>query len=114
LTSAGTEFLDDARRVLQTHDAAARRAFGRRDKRSFEIGVSDHAAGELLPGVLASLYREMADTQLLVTVGNSGELLAAFERGAFDVVVGRGDEVGAGDEIVLGDRLAWIASSSFK
>jgi DNA-binding transcriptional LysR family regulator len=113
LTPAGAHFLDDARRVLQIHDDAALRAMGAHERRSFEIGVSDHAAGQLLPLILASLHREKPHTQMLVTVGTSGELFAAYERGRFDAVIGRCDDVGADGQIVLVDKLAWIASKTF-
>jgi DNA-binding transcriptional LysR family regulator len=114
LTPIGADFLDDARRVLQKHDEAAMRAMGRLEKRSFEIAVSDHAAGELLPAVLASLHREKPDTQLLVTVGTSRELFAAFESGHFDAVIGRHDDAGTNSQILLRDKLSWIAAKAFR
>src|ERR1700738_1235452 len=81
---------------------------GAHERRSFEIGVSDHAAGQLLPLILASLHRKKPHTQLLVTVGTSGELFAAYERGRFDAVIGRCDDVGADGQIVLVDKLAGL------
>jgi DNA-binding transcriptional LysR family regulator len=113
LTPIGADFLDDARRILQMHDEATMRAMGMHEKRSFEIGVSDHAAGELLPFVLATFHREKPGTQLLATVGTSRELFAGFESGRFDVVIGRNDEVGAGGQIVFAEKLAWVSSKAF-
>jgi DNA-binding transcriptional LysR family regulator len=113
LTPVGLDFLDDARRILQKHDEAAMRAMGRLEKRSFEIAVSDHAAGELLPAVLASLRREKPDVQLLVTVGTSRELFAAFAVGQFDAVIGRDDDTETNSQILLRDKLSWIAAKAF-
>ncbi|MBV8651792.1 MAG: LysR family transcriptional regulator [Alphaproteobacteria bacterium] len=114
LTPAGADFLDDARAILQKHDDAALRAMGARKMRSFELAVSDHAAGALLPLILATLRRERPETQLLVTVGISRELFRSFALGQFDAVIGREDELGADGRLILTDKLAWAAARDFR
>jgi DNA-binding transcriptional LysR family regulator len=114
LTPVGADFLEDARLILRKHDEAAMRALGARKARSFEIAISDHAAGTLLPHVLASLRRDRPETQLLVTVGTSRELFRTFAGGQFDAVIGRDDEVGADGRVILTDRLSWSASRTFR
>ena len=114
LTAQGERFLDDARRVLRMHDEAAARAIGLPQRRAFEIGVSDHAAGSLLPGVLASLRDELPGTQFLVTVGFSRQLLAAFEAGRFDAVIGSHQEAGADGEVLLHNQLVWTCAGDFE
>lgn len=112
LTVAGVAFLEDARRILQIHDDAAMRALGLRGKRTFALAISDHAAGALLPRVLATLHRERPDLQLQVTLDASLNLFAAFDGGRYDAVIGRRDDAGPGD-VLLEDKLVWTAAKRF-
>jgi DNA-binding transcriptional LysR family regulator len=113
LTRFGMTFLPDARRVLELHDDAAMRAIGAMRGRSFELAVSDYAAGDLLPKILGPM-RELPDgRKLSVVVGRSLELAAAFAGGRYDAVIGKADDVGDGETIVE-DRLAWMAARSFR
>jgi DNA-binding transcriptional LysR family regulator len=114
LTPSGSAFLPDARRLLEMHDDAALRALGTSRGEVYDLGVSDHAAGQLLPQLLAPL-RELADgRQLRVTVGISRELISSFERGRFDAVIGRTDDVGGDGQTLFEDRLTWMASDTFR
>ncbi len=114
LTRFGMTFLPDARRLLQLHDDAAVRAIGAARSRSFELAVSDHAAGDLLPKVLAPM-RELPDgRRLSVIVGRSPELAVAFANGHYDAVIGRADDCGGEGETVMEDRLVWAAARSFR
>jgi DNA-binding transcriptional LysR family regulator len=112
LTRFGSVFLPDARRVLQMHDDAATRAIGSARESTFELAVSDHAAGHLLPKILGPM-RELPDgRRLSVVVGRSLDLAAAFEKGLYDAVIGKAEDIGGDSETILEDRLVWIASKS--
>lgn len=111
LTAAGQAFLEDARQVLRTHDTALRRAIGRGPRRSYEIGISDHAAGGLLPGLLAGLREALPEVTLQVQVGHSAGLFAEFAAGRFDAVVGRVDLPLPSDRLLIEDRLIWAVAA---
>lgn len=112
LTPFGEQFLDDARRVLETHDETALRALGLARKQTFALAVSDHAAGAGLPQVLAGLHARCPDVQFLITVGSSAALFDEFAQGKFDaVIIRRDDGVGAG-RLLFRDRLIWAAAKT--
>jgi DNA-binding transcriptional LysR family regulator len=114
LTRFGMTFLPDARRLLQLHDDAAIRAIGSAHSRSFEIAISDHAAGDLLPTILGPM-RELPDgRRLSVVVGRSPELAIAFAGGSYDAVIGRADDFGGEGETIIEDRMVWMAAKPFK
>jgi DNA-binding transcriptional LysR family regulator len=96
------------------HDAAAMRALGAGRRAVYELGVSDHAAGRLLPQMLAPLKDLSDGRQLAVTVGTSRDLIAAFERGQYDAVIGRLDDVGGDGDTLLRDKLVWTASRALR
>ncbi|MDQ0326453.1 DNA-binding transcriptional LysR family regulator [Rhodopseudomonas julia] len=113
LTRAGADFLEDARRVLEVHDEAAQRALGQSTKTSFVLAISDHAAGGLLPPILAAFRRDMPDIRLAVHVGSSNILFRAFEEGRFDAVIGRSGDLGSEGRHLMDDRLVWLAAADF-
>ena len=110
LTGFGAQFLDDARRLLQVHDETAIRMVGLSTVRSFALAVSDHAAGDRLPQVLAALQARCPGVQFLVTVGASAAVFEAFERGRFEAVVIRRDEGAGGGQSLYRDALVWTAA----
>lgn len=113
LTPSGSDFLEDARRILEAHDEAAMRILGYGRRQAFVLGISDHVAGALLPAVLAAIGAEVPDARMQVTVGISAALFTAFERGRFDAVIGRRQDMGNEGTPLLSDRLAWIAADGF-
>ncbi|WP_407154172.1 LysR family transcriptional regulator [Bradyrhizobium sp. STM 3557] len=114
LTRFGMSFLPDARRLLQLHDDAAVRAIGSARSRSFELAVSDHTAGDLLPKILGPM-RELPDgRRLSVVVGRSPELAIAFAGGHYDAVIGRADDFGGEGETIIEDRMVWMTARSFE
>lgn len=114
LTIFGMTFLPDARRVLQLHDDAAVRAIGAARSRGFELAISDHTVGDLLPAILGPM-RELPDGRLLsVVVGRSPELAVAFASRRYDAVIGRADDFGGEGETIMEDRLVWTAARSFR
>ena len=110
LTGFGEEFLDDARRLLQVHDETAIRMVGLSTARSFALAVSDHAAGERLPRILADLQARCPGVQFLVTVGTSASVFEAFERGRFEAVAIRRDEGAGAGQSLYRDTLVWTAA----
>ncbi|MBZ8131925.1 LysR family transcriptional regulator [Afifella sp. IM 167] len=110
LTQAGAEFLEDARRILVLNDEAVLRMRGGAP-RSFDLGVSDHAAGALLPQLLAGMRQRLPEIAPSVTVGRSAGLFRDFAAGRFEAVIGRPDAEEESDVFLLADRLVWTSSA---
>lgn len=113
LTPFGEGFLDNARRILRTHDESVMSALARDDRRPFALAVSDHAAGAELPAVLADLHRRRPEIQFLVTVGASAELYRSFARGDVDAFAGRREDNRGSSTALYPDRLVWTAAPGF-
>lgn len=113
LTGFGESFLADARRILQAHDDAVLRIREHRPRHAFRLAVSDHAAGACLPDVLALLGQRHPETQFMVTVGVSAELMEAFTAGRFEAVVARDEGGEATGRSLFRDRLIWAAAKDF-
>lgn len=107
LTGFGESFLDDALRFLRAHDETALRALTRSRQRDYRLAVSDHAAGEDLPRVLAELHRLRPDLRFTVAVGSSGLLVEEYRDGRHDAVVARREEMSGAARILFQDRLEW-------
>lgn len=114
LTGLGSSFLPDARRLLRMHDEISARAVGGDRRPVYELAVSDHVAGWLLPQILAPLRDLPGGRHLAVTAGTWLELTAAFQAGRYDAIIARADDVEGGGEVLFHDRLVWTAARSFR
>lgn len=113
LTARGEAFLPDARSLLASHDALARRIEGGRDVREVFVGISDHVAGGTLPSLVAGLRAGLPDVRLRVTSGVSRELGQAFDEGLFDLAIVRMARDRNPGEFLYSDPLAWFAAPDF-
>lgn len=108
LTSDGEAFLPRAEALLVAHDAAL--AAGTPRLR-LTIGVSDHATGLALEGVLRRVRTALpAETDLDIRIGLSHAMRAAWEDGICDACVLRREAGGADGEVLGTDPLGWRAA----
>jgi len=121
LTPDGADFLSEARRLLDQHDAILRRTGSWNAPTELKLGISDHFAGNSLPAILAHLSRAVPDLRLDVEIAETATLNSAFEEGTYDAVILR-DFVGgrplkgkaAGTVCKLEEeRLRWFAQKDF-
>lgn len=121
LTADGTDFLSEARLLLDQHDAIIHRAGAADPATELRLGISNHFAGGTLPAILAHLARALPDLLLNVEVTESVKLNNGFEAGKYDAVILREihDEAGpkglaAGTvRRICPERLHWFAPQDF-
>ncbi|MBA5775765.1 LysR family transcriptional regulator [Stappia sp. F7233] len=113
LTSFGASFLEDARLVLDVHDRAARRASSPDARQQFSLAVSDHAAGALLPALIAGLQRSCPEIRYSVTVCSSDQASQAFRNGEVDAAISRRDSPQSSGFVLFRDQLIWLAAKDF-
>ncbi len=113
-TFFGENFLAEARRLLALHDDVLMRATTTTPTRHLSLGVSEHATGNRLSGVLRSLRDLTPGLTLSVTLGLSEELVADWEAGRHDAVVvrrlGRSSTAQAEGRQLFPDDLVWCAA----
>ncbi|WP_181704580.1 LysR substrate-binding domain-containing protein [Chthonobacter rhizosphaerae] len=110
LTTFGSRFLVDARRVLAAHDDALRRALVGDTAVSLSIGVSEHAGGLSLARALAEVRGLMPRLTLKVMLGLSDELTGDYEAGRLDaIVIRRTPGPGAG-RVLYRDDLVFVGA----
>ncbi len=114
LTSFGARFLSDARSLIDLHDRIASRATGNETLRRLRLGISDHAAGNRLPAILAELNRTLPECRLHVSVGLSDELFRDFKAGLFSAVMIRSEDVDVPGQTAFEEDLVWAASKAFR
>ncbi|WP_428641126.1 LysR family transcriptional regulator [Roseibium sp.] len=113
LTSLGARFLVDARRLIDLHDQVASRVTGTDERKRLLLGVSDHAAGNSLPAIIAELNRALPDHRLHVSAGSSEVLFKDYRAGLFGAVVIRSEDVDVTGQTAFEDDLVWTASKGF-
>ncbi|TYC49244.1 LysR family transcriptional regulator [Rhodobacterales bacterium] len=113
LTSFGARFLNDARSLIDLHDRVASRAGGMEVRRQLLLGISDHAAGASLPGIVAALGKSLPEYRLHVSVGLSDLLYRDFRAGLFSAVMIRSEDVGIDGRTAFEDDVVWTASRDF-
>lgn len=113
LTSFGSRFLNDARHIIDVHDRIAVRIDSGSSQRQFRLGISDHAAADRLPKIIARLNQELPNCKWHVTVGLSEDLFRDYKAGLFNAVIVRSEDVEATGLVVVKERLVWVASKNF-
>ena len=109
LTPFGERFLGAARRLIEASDVAAAMARSEPRRRRVALGVSDHAAGDRLPALLAWLTAATPEIAWSVRVGESDRLAAAVQEGALDLAIIRRDaRTPAEAPTMFDDALEWV------
>jgi len=86
LTSAGVALLAEARQIIAMHDEAVRR-LAVPEAREFVIGITDHAADDILPPVVAALAEAQPELQVRFRFDRTARLNDAVVRGSIDLAV---------------------------
>ena len=112
LSADGAAFLTAARELLAAHE----RALCNTDTapRRLTLGISDHVAGAELPLLLARINAYDPGLAIKVRIDFSHELVAAFDRGAFDAVIVRRAAGRRDGEVLRDGALGWFASPNFR
>jgi DNA-binding transcriptional LysR family regulator len=112
LTSEGAAFLDRARELLAAHDRAL--SIEQAPPRRLSLGISDHAAGPLLPELIARINGFDPQLSLEVAIDFSHTLLEKFDDGRFDAVIVRREGSRRGGEVLGEDAFGWFAAPAFR
>ena len=116
LTAAGERFVGHARRLLSLQEAAVAAVADSAIEGEVRLGVAQGLSEGPFPELLAQFARSYPRVRLHVHTGFTQDLIAAFERGDFDLIltVQRGGAGPVGSGRVLGQaRLSWIGPQGF-
>jgi DNA-binding transcriptional LysR family regulator len=111
-TELGQRVLRHARAILTTHDNALD-DLGATDSRLVVIGVTEHGADVMLPGLTAALRDRLPDWRVRFRLDRNVSLADAIERGLVDVAVmldGSGLDHKNASGVV---GLKWISARTF-
>jgi DNA-binding transcriptional LysR family regulator len=111
-TELGRRVLRHARAILTTHDNALD-DLGATDSRLVVIGVTEHGADVMLPGLTAALRDRLPDWRVRFRLDRNVSLADAIERGLVDVAVmldGSGLDHKNASGVV---GLKWISARTF-
>ncbi len=86
LTTVGVALLAEARQIVAMHDEAIRR-LAVPDVQEFVIGITDHAADDILPPVVAALAEARPELQVRFRFDRTARLNEAVDRGSVDLAV---------------------------
>lgn len=113
LSADGQVFLAAARSLVAAHQGAVG-SFDIEQQR-LVVGISHHAVGTELPGLLRRLNASNPGVVVELRVAASNEVLADFDRGAVDAaIVFRHDVPRRDGELILTEPFGWMASPDFK
>jgi DNA-binding transcriptional LysR family regulator len=86
LTPAGAALLADARQIVAMHDDTLRR-LALSNEREFVIGLTDHAADDILPPVVAALAESLPELQVRFRFDRTARLNEAVDHGGIDLAI---------------------------
>lgn len=86
LTPTGVALLAEARQIVAMHDEAVRR-LAVPDQPEFVIGLTDHAADDILPPVVAALAEALPGLAVKFRLDRTAKLNQAIDRGSIDLAV---------------------------
>jgi DNA-binding transcriptional LysR family regulator len=111
LTAEGSSFRDNARALMEAHERALHG--GVKERQRLSLGVSDHAAGPELVGIMERFGALTSSLTLAVQIGFSRDLLDALDAGNLDAVIVRQEGSRRGGEKLTQDEFGWFAAPSF-
>lgn len=112
LSSHGVTFLDSARMLIEAHDRAVTAVAGARKR--LAIGISDHVAGPELPALIARVNAQDPSLIIEVRIGSSAELLQAYDRREFNVVLARFDHGRDDGRVLAEEPFGWFAAPGWQ
>jgi DNA-binding transcriptional LysR family regulator len=111
LTADGLSFQSDARALMEAHERALHGSVKKRQR--LMLGVSDHAAGPELVGIMERFGALSSALTLAVKIGFSRDLLDALDAGRLDAVIVRQEGSRRGGEKLGEDQFGWFAAPRF-
>ncbi|WP_292953318.1 MULTISPECIES: LysR substrate-binding domain-containing protein [unclassified Neptuniibacter] len=115
LTNEGEMLLGYAKRLLALQDDAIASLRTSGISGEVRLGVSQGVAEIMLPELLAGFASQNPEVRLFVETGYSPDLIAAYERGEYDLVITLSlDESSGKGELLAVEPLAWIAAESWE
>ena len=112
LTTAGRDFLPDARALLLANDAALARVRATPELTQVRLGLTDHVAIRGLVPLLEKLRLEDPNVNVDVTIGLSQDLRSSFDAGDFDAIIVRRDADKRDGKLLYAEELVWVMSDT--
>lgn len=112
LSARGAGFLEQARKLVETHDRALAAFAGARQR--LTIGISDHVAGPELPALIARMNAQDPHLLIEIRIGSSGDLLQSFDRRELDTVLVRFHAGRSDGEVIAEEKFGWFASPNWQ
>lgn len=110
LTESGELLIGLARRLLALNEETYRRVTAPPIEGELRLGVAEYFAPQHLAGLLATFASAYPRVRLEIRTGMSGDLLAAFDGGALDLVIAKRDPGLHGGRLIARDPLLWVAA----
>lgn len=115
LTRAGELLLDYARQILTLNDRAVRELQQPAIEGRVRLGIPSEFATTLLPRIIGRFAAENPNVTLEVNCDLSKNLLAAVNRGEYDLVLGlHRSPAEAGKNLIMTDELVWVSGRDFE
>lgn len=105
-TPAGARFLAEARRIVDTHDAAVSRMVAPHIAGHVRLGIMDDFASAFLPRVIAAFQRTFPDVTVQVTTGTTAAFVGKLDT-QFDLVLATDLADRSSGAILRTERLFW-------
>ena len=112
LSARGAGFVEQARKLVETHDRALAAFTGARQR--LTLGISDHVAGPELPALIARMNAQDPHLLIEIRIGSSGDLLQSFDRRELDTVLVRLHAGRSDGEVIAEEKFGWFASPSWQ
>jgi DNA-binding transcriptional LysR family regulator len=111
LSAQGAGFIESARDFLAAHERAVAGLSACR--RRFALGIATHVAGPEIPTLLARLNAHDPALTIEVRLDNSGDVLAAFDRGELDAAIIDRNDARRDGEVLGPEHFGWYATPGF-
>ncbi len=114
LTAAGDLVMDYARQILTLNDRVIRELQQPAIEGRVRLGIPSEFATTLLPRIIGRFAAENPNVTLEVNCDLSRNLLAALDKGEYDLVLGlHRTPSEAGKNLIMTDDLVWVSGRDF-
>jgi len=114
LTAAGDLVMDYARQILALNDRVLRELQQPAIEGRVRLGIPSEFATTLLPRIIGRFAAENPNVTLEVNCDLSRNLLAALDKGEYDLVLGlHRTPSEAGKNLIMTDDLVWVSGRDF-
>ncbi|MHC1549508.1 LysR family transcriptional regulator [Phyllobacterium sp. K27] len=113
LTSAGREFLADARRLISLHNEISSKLAGGQDAGHMRIGVMEDYGTKRLPQVLCEVVERFPRMEIEMEIGLTANMLARTGT-SFDVVIAMHPLGSTDGELICEEEPVWIGAPRYE